>query len=135
VRDEIVASDARFAHSGAGLWSIRLAGDPGIIGFVGFREFFDQLQLLYGLLPGYWGRGLATEAAAHICHHAFRELGFLEISAATDIPNQASANVLRRLGMREVRTSDDGPGGTAFFVLTREDWFAARGRRREQPAI
>ena len=111
VRDEIVASDARFAHSGTGLWTIRLAGDPGIIGFVGFREFFDppRLQLLYGLLPGYWGRGLATEAAARICHHAFLELGFLAISAAIDIPNLASANVLRRLGMTEVRTSDDSP--------------------------
>jgi ribosomal-protein-alanine N-acetyltransferase len=90
---------------------------------VGFREFFDppQLQLLYGLLPEYCGRGLATEVAARICRHAFRELGFTEIAAATDVPNQASVKVLRRLGMREVRRSDDGTAGTVFFVLNGEN--------------
>jgi ribosomal-protein-alanine N-acetyltransferase len=124
MHDEIVASDTRFAHAGTGLWSIRLAGDTSIIGFVGFRTFFDppELQLLYGLLPGYWGRGLATEAAARICHRAFQELGFFEITAAIDIPNQASARVLRRLGMRQVRTSNDGAAGTAFFAVSRDYW-------------
>lgn len=125
VHDEIAASDRRFARSGTGLWSIRLGRNAAIIGFVGFREFFDppQLQLLYGLLPEYWGKGLATEVAVRICDHAFRELGLLEISAATDSPNQASAKVLLRLEMKQVRTSDDG---TAFFVLTRDAWFGAR---------
>lgn len=127
---EIAESDARFASSGAGLWSIRLAGETSIIGFVGFREFFEppQLQLLYGLLPGYWRQGLATEAAARICDYAFRELGFSTVTAAIDIPNQPSAGVLRRLGMRQVRTSDDGSGGTAFFVLERDAWLAPGGQ-------
>jgi ribosomal-protein-alanine N-acetyltransferase len=127
VGDEIVASDGRFARSGTGLWSIRPAGDTRVVGFVGFREFFDppQLQLLYGLLPGYWGRGLATEAAARVCDRAFRVLGFVEITAAIDVPNRASARVLRRLGMKQVRTSDDGVAGTAWFALGRDDWLAA----------
>ena len=121
VHDEIVASDARFANSGTGLWSIRLANDVSIIGFVGFREFFDppQLQLLYGLLPGHWGRGLATEVAATVCDHAFRELGFSEVVAAIDIPNEASGRVLERIGMRLERTTHEGSEGTAFFVLDR----------------
>jgi ribosomal-protein-alanine N-acetyltransferase len=127
VNDEIVASDERFAKGGAGLWSIQLASGGSIIGFVGFREFFDppQLQLLYGLLPAFWGRGVATEAALTICEYAFRELGFLEIAAATDVPNEASIAVLRRLGMRAVRTANDcGPAGTAFFAVNRHDWSA-----------
>lgn len=130
VHDEILASDARFASSGTGLWSIRLEGDASVIGFVGFREFFDppQLQLLYGLLPAYWSRGLATEAAARVCDHAFRELDFSQITAATDIPNEASAKVLLRLGMRQVRTSADGTWGTAFFVLDRDGWLSTEVR-------
>lgn len=80
VDDEIAASDERFARIGAGLWSIRLARATAIIGFTGFREFFDppQLQLLYALLPFHWGCGLATEAAARVVEHAFDDLAFAD---------------------------------------------------------
>ena len=127
VHDEIVASEARFSGSGAGLWSIRLTDRREIVGFVGFREFFDppQLQLLYGLLPHYWGRGLATEAARAVCDYAFQSLGFAEVAAATDLPNEASARVLDRLGMTLDRTTDDGPAGTVFYSLDRSCWKAA----------
>ena len=126
VRDEIGSSDARFASSGTGLWSIRLTGAPSIIGFAGCRDFFDppQLQLIYGLLPGLWGRGLATEVAARVCDHAFRELGFSQVSAAIDVPNEASARVLERLGMKMKETTDEGSYGTAFYVLDRLSWAA-----------
>jgi len=118
VRAEITSSRARFDAPGTGLWAIRATGHQAIIGFVGFREFGDppQLQLLYGLLPLYWGRGLATEAARAVCDHARRELGLTEIRASTDVANEASARVLLRLGMRQVRTTADGAGGTAFYV-------------------
>ena len=119
VKAEIEASEHRFERSGAGLWAIRLAGRPAIIGFAGFREFFDppQLQLLYGLLPGLWGRGLATEAAAAVCNHAFRSLGLERVTAATDTDNEASGRVLQRLGMRPMKTTPEGAGGTTFYVL------------------
>lgn len=130
VRDEIASSTERFATTGAGLWAIRLRNDQKIIGFVGFREFFDppRLQLLYGLLPTCWGRGLATEAARRVCDHAFIELGFGLVEAATDVPNGASARVLRRLGMREVRTDGSETSGTRFYILDRESWAVARTR-------
>lgn len=126
VRGEISASDARFEEGAAGLWSIRLGTDTPIVGFAGFREFFDppRLQLLYGLLPGHWGCGLATEAASEVCGYAFRELGFSEVRAAIDIPNEASGRVLERLGMRQERTTPDGDAGTASYVLDRSTWSA-----------
>lgn len=124
VHDEITASEERSARSGTGLWSIRLVDAPGIIGFAGFRPFFEppELQLLYGLLPAHWGRGLATEAAEAICDRAFTSLGLDEVAAAVDIPNKASLRVLHRLGMTRTRTSPDGAAGTAFFTLTRDAW-------------
>ena len=121
VRAEIRSSRGRFAESGAGLWAVRLPGAEQIIGFVGFREFFDppQLQLLYGLLPAYWGRGLATEVAARICNHAFADLGHDCVRAATDRPNAASSRVLERLGMELERSTDEGAAGTLFYRLDR----------------
>lgn len=126
VQEEIEQSQERFARGSAGLWSVRLgdADDGDVIGFVGFREFFDppELQLLYGLLPAHWGGGLATEVTTAVCDFVFRQLDFDEITAATDLPNRASARVLQRLGMQFVRATEDGAAGTALFVLERDAW-------------
>lgn len=124
VDDEIAASAGRFAEGGAGLWSVRERGAAEIIGFTGFRPFFDppELQLLYALLPEHWGRGLATEAARAAVAHAFGVLDFSRVVAAADRPNEPSIRVVKRLGMRLERETDDGQWGTVFYAIYREDW-------------
>ncbi|MYD69623.1 MAG: GNAT family N-acetyltransferase [Acidobacteria bacterium] len=119
VAEEIRASTRRFEAGAGGLWVVRRRDQAPIIGFAGFREFFDppEPQLLYGLLPQYWGEGLATEAATAACEFAFHTLGWSEIRAAIDVPNTASRSVLVRLGFVPDRTTDDG---TAFYVLGRD---------------
>lgn len=128
VASEVAASAARFDRLGAGLWSIRLLDEPDIVGFAGFREFFDppQLQLLYGLHPEQWGRGLATEVAGRICSHAFTVLAFEQVSAAIDVPNDASRRVLERLGMSRTRLLTEG-AGTAFYSLSKVAWETRAG--------
>jgi RimJ/RimL family protein N-acetyltransferase len=124
VEEEILGSQARFLESGCGLWTLSDRAHDGIVGFAGFRPFFDppELQLLYGLLPSQWGRGLATEAAAAAIDYAFGVLGLEEVRAATDVPNTASIAVLERLGMRERRRTADGARGTVFFHLLAREW-------------
>lgn len=119
VEAEIEASRSRFAEGSAGLWAVRLAESPAIVGFTGLRPFFDppRLQLLYGFRPQVWGEGLATEAGEAVCDFAFEELDFEMLEAAIDVPNERSGAVLERLGFREVRTTDEGPEGTTFFTL------------------
>lgn len=131
MNDEIEASQARFDRSSAGLWSVRLQDEDSIIGFAGFREFFEppQLQILYGLLPAYWGRGLATEVAAAVCEYGFRVLRFQQVVAAIDLPNVKSGNVLERLGMTLERSTQDGEAGTAFYVMRRAEWEGQTGKR------
>jgi RimJ/RimL family protein N-acetyltransferase len=124
VEEEIVSSQARFVESGCGLWTLGDRARDGIIGFVGFRPFFDppELQLLYGLHPSHWGRGFATEAAGAALDYAFGVLGLEEVRAATDVPNTASVAVLERLGMTERSRTADGPSGTRFFRLLASEW-------------
>lgn len=128
---ELARSQALFAEGSAGLWAVRESGRAPIVGFAGFRDYDDfgpvERQLLYGLLPAVWGRGYATEAAEAVCSYAFREAAFPEIRAAADLPNRDSIRVLERLGMREVRRTDHGPGGTVFYLLEKGVW-EARGR-------
>jgi ribosomal-protein-alanine N-acetyltransferase len=124
VRNEIASSNERFASRGAGLCAIRLKGATAIVGFVGFQEFFDppRLQLLYGLLPGYWGQGLAFEAAKRMCDFAFYELGFSHIEAAMDTPNERSIAVAERLGLSRLNAPGKRPDATVFYQIDRDTW-------------
>ncbi|MBM4183333.1 MAG: GNAT family N-acetyltransferase [Gemmatimonadetes bacterium] len=130
VEGEIADSEARFSQVGCGLWSVSERSGTPIIGFVGYRPFFDppELQLLYGLLPAFCGRGFATEAATTAVDYAFDVLHFDEVRAATDTPNQASVAVLERLGMSERRRTAEGGHGTVFFSVTAAEWQERRSR-------
>ena len=133
--DEIESSRQRFENGSMGLWSVRLREGPEIVGFVGFRDFFEppQLQLLYGLIPEYWGRGLATESARAVCGYAFDKVGWARIRAATDLPNTASAKVLLRLGMVLDRTTEEESAGTAFYSMDRGAWEGLHGPSGSSP--
>jgi ribosomal-protein-alanine N-acetyltransferase len=132
VDEEIGTSEHRFASGSAGLWSVWMRSPSSLVGFVGFRPFWDppQLELVYGLHPAHWGQGLATEASDAVVLHGFETLGFVEVRAATDTPNTASVAVLQRLGFVETGRSEDGPAGTIRFALDVGRW---RERRRGPP--
>src|SRR5262245_326403 len=63
VRTEIEASVGRFASGSLGIFLARDRSSDQAIGFAGFRPFREPpvLELLYGLYPAFWNRGLATE--------------------------------------------------------------------------
>lgn len=115
--DVIDTSTTMFRDSGYGLWAVRERDQPVIIGFCGYWRFEHlphPLQLIYGLLPAWWGRGLATEAARAMLHYGFRTIGFTEIIAATDVPNQASMRVMERVGMGYWKTQE----ATVYYRLS-----------------
>lgn len=124
--EEIVAASARdFDDRGYGFWALYLReGGDDLMGFCGFRTFeeSDMPELLYGILPGYWGRGFVTEAGHAVIRYGFEACGFERIVGATDTPNQSSVQVMQRLGMvfderREFHGLD-----TVFYSLTPEDY-------------
>ena len=84
---------------GPGMWVLQRKGGEEI-GFCGFRDLEDQVEILYALLPGYWGQGLATEASREALRYAFEELGLERVYAGADPPNETSFRVMERLGMK-----------------------------------
>jgi RimJ/RimL family protein N-acetyltransferase len=60
------------------------------------------LEIGWRLRRDRWGQGLAVEAARAMGDFAFKELNAREFLAVCDPANTASANVMKRLGMREV---------------------------------
>ena len=79
--------------------------------------------LFYLLKERYWGKGLATEAAAAVLARAFGELGLARVDSAAAFDNVASKRVMEKIGMRYVGLDDEG--GHAF-TLTREAYSQAR---------
>jgi [ribosomal protein S5]-alanine N-acetyltransferase len=95
------------AASGIGYWVVHTAEDKPVIGFCGFRfiEGGNEIELMYGLLPQYWRRGLATEASRAALDYLWRNTSFVRAWARTDPPNTKSVEVMRRLHMRHVSST------------------------------
>jgi ribosomal-protein-alanine N-acetyltransferase len=98
---EVVRS-AVLACQEVGYWTLRPAEDGEVIGFCGFRSIENgpDIELMYGLLPQYWGRGLATEASRAALDFLWNNTRHDRGYARTDCANLKSVDVMRRLGMR-----------------------------------
>lgn len=122
-----------WASVGYGQWTMRLRDRPQVIGFCGFRRaaWCDAPELLCGLAPAYWHRGLATEAATAALRHGFESLGFERVVAATDPPNRASVRLMERLGMTFERRGPLNGRDTLFYSMGSDRFFASPGQRPE----
>ncbi|MBI1846597.1 MAG: GNAT family N-acetyltransferase [Candidatus Rokubacteria bacterium] len=101
-----------FARRGFGLWAVEAPGAADFIGFVGLSvptfqaPFTPCVEVGWRLAAAHWGRGYATEAAAAVVAHGFRQLGLDEIVSFTVPANVRSRRVMDRLGMTR-RPVDD----------------------------
>ena len=122
VENEIAASISLFERLGCGLWCIFLADQRSLIGFCGYRFFHEppELQLLFGLLPEHWSKGLATEAATAMIKFGFEELGFERIIASADAPNVASHRVMEKAGMVFEKRVTLAGIDTVYYSVARE---------------
>ena len=93
-----------WAAHGFGVWMLRLRGGERSIGRVVLRWLstgsINDVEIGFALLPGYWGRGLATEAAEFCLNLARTDLDLKTLIGITTPGNQASQRVLSKLGLR-----------------------------------
>lgn len=101
VRAQVERRLTRPMLPGMGSWVVDL--DGAVAGLV---HLWPSAQLPAGLVemgwllaPGYWGKGLATEAAAAVLAHGRRGLGLPAVWSLVHLGNTASLGVARRLGM------------------------------------
>lgn len=106
VEQMVATSEDFFVQHGTGFFAlvINMAGVPQhgqFAGFCGVRPFSesDETELLLGVDPAVWGRGIGVEAAHGVLAHAFAETDIRSVIAAADTPNQRSIRVLQKLGM------------------------------------
>lgn len=109
-----------YERHGFGLWLVELceAGDEpiGLCGLVS-REGLDAPDIGFALLPQWWSRGLAHEAASAVMAHARRVIGLERVLAIANPDNASSVRLLQKLGfryLRDVQIPGD-PGPVALF--------------------
>jgi RimJ/RimL family protein N-acetyltransferase len=103
-----------YARHGFGVYLALRKEDSAAIGICGLlkRESLEDVDVGFALLPGYWSRGYAYEAASAVMAHGREAFGLARIVAVTDPDNSASIRVLEKLGLRFerlVRLRTDGP--------------------------
>jgi [ribosomal protein S5]-alanine N-acetyltransferase len=92
-----------WADHGFGMWMLRDAASFAVIGRAILRhldvEGVDEVEVGYGFMPDYWGRGLATEIALECVRIGFDPLGFRSLVAITTPDNLASQRVMTKTGL------------------------------------
>ncbi|MEE4661384.1 MAG: GNAT family N-acetyltransferase [Halieaceae bacterium] len=100
------------AH-GFGMWHISRRSDNRAVGIAGLvkRDFLDEVDLGYALLPAARGLGYATEAGQGVMDYARDHFSLRRLAAIISLDNNASVRVLERLGFQrqgEVSFPDGG---------------------------
>ena len=89
-----------WADHGFGMWMLRDASSSAVIGRAILRhldvEGVDEVEVGYGFMPEYWGRGLATEIACECVRIGHEQLGFRSLVAVTTRANLASQRVMQK---------------------------------------
>jgi [ribosomal protein S5]-alanine N-acetyltransferase len=123
----VESSVESFVNHGFGFWAVCLKSHTELIGFSGLRHFTEdgaessEVEILYGLAPEHWGKGLATEAAEAVLRYGFEEIELARIYAGADPPNAASFRVIEKLGMKFARKTLINGVETVYYVMSRGD--------------
>ena len=93
---------ASYAKNGFGLYLVLLKETGESIGMCGLikRDVLDDVDIGYALLPRYWSKGYAVEAAQATKEYAKDVIGLKRIVAIVDPVNEPSIRLLEKLGLR-----------------------------------
>jgi RimJ/RimL family protein N-acetyltransferase len=93
---------ASYERHGFGLNCVELRESHTPIGMCGLlkREELPDPDIGFALLPDFWNKGFALEAAEAVLKDARERLNVQRILAITSLDNEASINLLQRLGFR-----------------------------------
>jgi RimJ/RimL family protein N-acetyltransferase len=92
----------QYHQYGYGRWAVETKDSQTFIGWCGlkYRPERDEIDLGYRFIPGFWGKGYATEAALATLQFGFENLKLPVIHAMAHTENTASLRVLEKCGMQ-----------------------------------
>jgi RimJ/RimL family protein N-acetyltransferase len=113
---------ASYERNGFGLYAVELKENSELIGMSGLvkRAGLEDVDIGYALLPRYWSKGYAVEAARAVREYARDVIGLKRLVAITDPANQASIRVLEKIGMRFERMVQLSPDDIELKLFAAE---------------
>lgn len=140
IRQRLEAAIAHWNAYGFGIWLFRdRSGDreSNLIGYCGVRhatvEERAERELLYGVVSGRWGGGLATEMAAAVLNWTFDRANLPDVVCYTLTTNFASQRVMAKLGFRVEKPLTHVGLPHLLHRHTRENWRATWKRWESLP--
>ena len=104
-----------------GMYAVHERASSDFAGECGLRcaEDGSEVELSYGLLPRFRGRGHATEASRAVLAHAFQLLDLDHVVALSRGDNHGSHRVLEKLGMTLEWRRSAGEHGLVKYRIDR----------------
>lgn len=131
VADYLQKQIAHWDEHGFGLWTARETLTGRFAGRGGLRhatiEGRVEVEVTYGLMSEFWGRGLATELAQESVRAAFTELPLTGLVCFTLPTNFASQKVMEKAGFRYEREFVYADLPHRLYRLTSTAWRGLTG--------
>jgi ribosomal-protein-alanine N-acetyltransferase len=95
-----------------------------VIGWCGLwlLQESNEIEVGYAIKKEFWGRGFAPEAAEAMLKYGFNELELEKIVAVAYPENQASQNVMKKLGMNYNYVGEFYGRDLVHYSITKTDW-------------
>lgn len=127
-KDWMARAENRYRNEGSGLYALIEKSTGTLIGQCGFlRQEVDgvlETEIGYHLIPGFWHRGFATEAATACRDFAFRNHLADFIISIIDVRNTPSVKVAMRNGMVFIRRTAWKGTAVSIYGISREQWLS-----------
>lgn len=111
---------ASYDRNGFGLNLVELKETRTPIGICGLlkRDELPDPDIGFALVPDFWSKGFAFEAATAVLQDARERLHLERILAITSLDNEASINLLQRLGFKFEKVTQLTAGGEQVRLFT-----------------
>ena len=106
-----------------GLWATIYRENGQFIGRCGLLPWTidgkQEIEVAFALSKGYWGQGLATEAAQGIVQYGFENLNLSRLICLIDHDNSGSIQVATKIGMRFEKEAKDEYGPFLVYAMNK----------------
>ncbi|HPM29445.1 MAG TPA: GNAT family N-acetyltransferase [Chryseolinea sp.] len=82
----------------------------------------EELEIGYSLLPSFWNKGIATEAAEKCKNYAFENNFAESLISIISVTNKPSSNVAVKNGMRLVKITNYNGNKVDIFRIEKTNW-------------
>jgi RimJ/RimL family protein N-acetyltransferase len=112
-----------------GRWIMVEKATGNVLGWAGLKYIRQTMNSTshfydvgYRLKQKHWGKGFASEAAQAALAYGFNQLNLTEIIGITAIENQASANILKKIGLQFINQFVEDGMQCNWFKITADEW-------------